>query len=141
MTIKTTKNELKSIIRNEYIKILEADSSIELNELGKLLNKMGLSKQSPPQLAPAEEKPENMDQIGHELASAQWMAPGRSVDPDEITAKLPAIGAAKKPSQTQTMMKTADIVPGVRKPVRRRGLAEAQLRIIVSDMVKSGLKK
>ena len=129
--IRTSKKELKSIIRKQYLTMIaESLEKQELSELGPLKKQRRLPVPPPPPEHAAGGAPE-METMGREmdlgaledeLAGAEWM------------------NADLVPSDTQTQMKTIDIDPGERRPLAKKfGLKESELRALISSIVKEKL--
>jgi len=160
--IRTSKNKLRTFVRQQYVEMLAESNQIseeELDELGRLPYKRSASLPPPPPHAGGE-APE-MESMGREemelgdledeLAGAEWSASkprGESrwdeledFDPDRTNpgVKPPPLPARfrKDAGDTQTQMRTLDIVPGERRPLAKKmGLGESNLRTFIASVLK-----
>ena len=146
--IHTSKNNLKKVIASEYMRMVSESRNLseeqiqELKFLQKMRDKFASKKQTPPTSEP------DMD---NEDLKDPWFDPEEDDMAAQTSPALPApkLAPKKRAEDTQTQMKTSDIIRGAKKPVRRKSpnepieygeIKESQFRSLVSRIVKNALK-
>lgn len=141
--IRTSKNKLRTVIAGEYIRMLSESRNLseeQIQELGKWWKQrqakkgLGAQAQSPKRVdvgGGAEVLDPEMADFEQQLGGASWAS-------DDIESLYPP--ETPQSAKTQTQMRTMDINKGEKRPYAKKvGLAEAQLRSLISDMVKKNL--
>ncbi len=148
--IHTSKNNLKKVIASEYMRMVSESRNLseeqiqELKFLQKMRDKFASKKQTP-------SSPGSEDDMAGEDLKDPWFDREEEDMAAQTNPALPAprLAPKKRAEDTQTQMKTSDIIRGAKKPVRRKSpnepieygeIKESQFRSLVSRIVKNALK-